>query len=148
MGLKHNIALWSAITFTAFTSGLTVADRWRPEIDKVAPVVSCMGNIAGDEGEEIVYLEGNGIYYIQDRGSKKPIGILKGAGLNNVCGMALNDFDGNGLEDLTLHFNDQGTVSVLTYANFGKEGFFYDPNGFNYEPLGHTKRTIYQVREE
>ena len=148
MGFKHNVALWSAITFTAFTTSLTVADRWRVDPPKIEPIVSCIGDIIGDGRKEVVYLDGNEIFYLQDKEGKKPVGILRGIGLENVCGMALNDFDENGLEDLTLYFNDQGIISVLTYANFGKEGFFYDPNGCNYEPYGHTKKAIYSVKVE
>jgi len=148
MGLGQNILLGSAFVFAAFATGLNLADKTDSKVEEPVPRISCMGNVAGDEKEEIVYLDGSAIYYIQDRGPKKPVCILRGPGLKDVGNIFLDDFDGNGLEDLTLLFNDVGSISVLTYANFGEDGFYYEPNGFNYEPQGHKERAIYRVVQE
>ena len=148
MGLGQKILLTSAFVFSAFATGLNLADRTNTKTEGDAPGISCMGNVAGDERLEIVYLDKSAIYYIQDKGSKKPVCILRGPGLADVSDMILNDFDGNGLDDLTLKFDSNGSISVLTYANFGEEGFYYGPNGFRYEPQGHVERAIYRVNQE
>ncbi len=111
-----------------------------------SPIFSDVGEITGDNKKDLVYLKDSKIYKLEEKLGARPVPLFGGPGLENVCGLFLNDFNKDGLDDITLFLDDKGTILIRTYANFGEEGFFFDPNGLHYDPFGNNKKSIYRYQ--
>ncbi len=99
--------------------------------------VACLGDFNGDgvldaalaypgqsSGEVIVaFGRGDGTFYVQSylNGTISPSGTVSSAGSNNISGLLVGDFNGDGLADIITPI--QSTVQVLLYTNSGNGQF-------------------------
>ncbi|MBT3395134.1 hypothetical protein HOA59_00300 [archaeon] len=143
MNPVKKIMIGASIAVIATAGYINLLNTIKKEEPSTSPIFYDVGEITGDNKKDLVYLKDSKIYKLEEKLDARPVPLFGGPGLENVCGLFLNDFNKDGLDDITLFLDDKGIIAVRTYANFGEEGFFFDPNGLHYDPFGNIKKSIY-----
>lgn len=146
MDVLKKVIMGASMAVIATAGYINILNTINKDDMAISPTFFDFGEITGDNKQDLVYLNDSRIYKLENKFGAKPVALFGGPGLENICGLFLNDFNKDGLDDIIVLLDDKSVISVKTYANFGEEGFSFDPNGFYYNPFGNNKNKVYNYK--